>query len=174
MLYNYFKRVLSIIFLFTISMCNTSATFAAENKDNRSDVITSFYQLNEDVGVVEVISDKALSLTLSSSWVYKSYTVSRYFYLIESGETVANYSLEGTFRYDSKAGLAECRATQVTKSAEDGWLITGIGTDDNVSVNLGGAVGNFELYKKGVFNNTLNNTDEIRIWCDSNGKITTN
>lgn len=173
MLHSYLKRGFSIILLFTICMCNISTTAAAETKD-AAEVRTSINELNENVGVVEVISEKAFNSTLSSSWVYKSYTVSRYFYLIESGETVANYSLEATFRYDSTAGLAECRATQVTKSAEDGWIITGVGTDDNASGNLGGAVGNFELYKKGIFNNTLNNTDEIRIWCDSNGKISTN
>lgn len=55
------------------------------------------------------------------------------------------------------------------------WKVTGIATVDNPSDYLGGAVGNFTLYKKGLLGNwSENNSDEIRIWCDHKGVISTN
>lgn len=98
-----------------------------------------------------------------------------YFYLIDTGEKVANYSLTATFRYDG-ASLAECRGTQTdNESLNSSWKVTGIATVDNPSDYLGGAVGNFTLYKKGLLGNwSENNSDEIRIWCDHKGVISTN
>ena len=111
----------------------------------------------------------------TASWTYKDYTRSKYFYLIDTGEKVANYSLTATFRYDG-ASLAECRGTQTdNESLNSSWKVTGIATVDNPSDYLGGAVGNFTLYKKGLLGNwSENNSDEIRIWCDHKGVISTN
>ena len=74
------------------------------------------------------------------------------------------------------ASLAECRGTQTdNESLNSSWKVTGIATVDNPSDYLGGAVGNFTLYKKGLLGNwSENNSDEIRIWCDHKGVISTN
>lgn len=134
------------------------------------------YRVNDEIAVVETYYEvEYLPMSRSASWTYKDYTKSKYFYIIETGERVANYSLTATFRYDGEE-LAECRGTQTQyESLDNKWKIEGIATVDNAGEHLGGAVGNFTLYKKNFWGSWVeNNTDEVRIWCDHTGAISTN
>lgn len=105
----------------------------------------------------------------TSGYQYKNATHSKYFYIISTGEKVAEYTLTAYFRYDESAELAECRSTSTTGSSlVDGWSIQRASCVENVTAALGAGRGDYELYK----NNNLNTTDTIVIYCDHTGKIT--
>lgn len=176
------KRFLCII-IAIITLMSTATQISAIAADEVDDIEvisvsenTSTYMLSETIAVVESTKEVVYtSPARDASWTYKDYTHSKYYYIIETGERVTNYSLNASFRYDGES-LAECRGTQTSgESLNSKWKIEGIATIDNASEHLGGAVGNFTLYKKNILGIWVeNNTDEVRIWCDHEGNISTN
>ena len=170
-------------------LCTQISAYAAEAEPDVSAISnaeivsvseeSTTYIVNEEIAVIETVREveyvPVVQRASTASWTYKDYTRSKYLYIIDTVEKVANYSLTATCRYDG-ASLAECRGTQTdNESLNSSWKVTGIATVDNPSDYLGGAVGNFTLYKKGLLGNwSENNSDEIRIWCDHKGVISTN
>lgn len=184
-----FKKLLLTVLALSTVLCVQVNALAADIDLNSSEANTrvngeilsvsensTSYRLNDEIAVIDTFYEVEYLLpSRSASWTYKDYTRSKYFYVIETGEHVANYSLTASFRYDGEE-LAECRGTQTHKeSLNDSWKVEGIATVDNAGEHLGGAVGNFTLYKKNFWGSwEENNTDEIRIWCDHNGTISYN
>lgn len=183
-----YKKIIAICFSLVLILCTSVNAFAAElqldsavSDCTNCDIISISndyltYRINDEIAVVEMsrVVEYAPK-SLNASWTYTDYTRSKYFYIIETGERVANYSLTASFRYDGES-LAECRGTQThCESLNSKWKIEGIATISNAGTHLGGAVGNFTLSKKNIWGNWVeNNTDEVRIWCDYAGSISTN
>lgn len=186
---NVFKKIQLVVLALVTILCVQVNAFASDiglnslatNELVNGEIISisensMTYRVNDEIAVYETRYEvEYLPHSKSTSWSYKDYTSSKHFYIIETGERVANYSLTATFRYDDEE-LAECRGTQTQyESLDDSWKIEGIATIDNAGEHLGGAVGNFTLYKKNLWGSWVeNNTDEIRIWCDYTGNISTN
>lgn len=184
-----FKKLLLMILALSAVLCVQVNAFASEidlysseaNYHVNGEILSVSencisYRLNEEIAVIDTYYEVEYLLpSRSAAWIYKDHTRSKYFYVIETGERVANYSLTASFRYDGEE-LAECRGTQVHhESLDSSWKVEGIATIDNAGEYLGGAVGNFTLYKKNAEGSwEKNNTDEVRIWCDHNGAISYN
>ena len=112
------------------------------------------YDYESGIYSVSVLEVSVLDVRVrGSGYVYKSATHSKYFYIISSGEKVAEYTLTANFRYD-----------------KDNWTVSGASCVDNVTSALGAGRGDYSLY----YNGNINNTDTIVIYCDHNGVITKN
>lgn len=127
------------------------------------------YEYDADLMIVSVLEISNPYPIARAGYQYKDATYSKYFYIISTGEKVAEYSLTANFRYDTAAALAECRSTSTaSKSLKTGWTISRLSTVDNVSPALGAGRGDFTLY----YNGNEANTDSIVIYCDHKGTIT--
>ena len=168
------KKVITILALISMLFSVQTTTALAAGTDRTtcmlvSEMTTVDYDYTSDVYCVSVFSIYSMPTEKASGYQYKSATHSKYFYIISTGEKVAEYSLTANFRYDKDVEKAECRSTSTTgKSLVSGWTISRLSCVDNVSSALGAGRDDYSLYKDG----TLNNTDTIYIYCDHNGKIT--
>ncbi|MEN2465514.1 hypothetical protein [Ornithinibacillus sp. FSL M8-0202] len=100
---------------------------------------------------------------------YKSKTASGHFYLVDSGETVAEYGMDVTFFYDTSLNAVGVKGSNTwTLSKKSGWKVDDWDYTDTISNQYVAQVGIFGLSK----DNRHNNTAEIRVYCDHYGNIT--
>ncbi len=79
----------------------------------------SRYNINDTIAVVEKSYEiEYKPVSRNAAWTYKEYTHSKYFYIVESQENVADYSVTATFRYDGES-LAEYRDKKIGFSGEE-------------------------------------------------------
>ena len=106
------------------------------------------YDYESGIYSVSVLEVSVLDVRVrGSGYVYKSATHSKYFYIISSGEKVAEYTLTANFRYDKDNELAECRSTSYTaNSVVNKWTVSGASCVDNVTSALGAGRGDYSLY----------------------------
>ncbi len=168
------KKILSILTVIAIIFSiQSQSVFAIETEKTafilESQSTTVDYNHALDIYTVSVFSVYSSPVTKASGYQYKGATHSKYFYIVSSGEKVAEYTLTANFRYDKNAEKAECRSTSTTgNSLVNGWKISRTSCVDNISSSLGAGRGDYSLYQNG----TLNNTDSIYIYCDHKGNIT--
>lgn len=164
--------LIALVVLSLLPITNALASNITLSAYTSGDVSTIDYDYDYDsdlltISVFEIFTPYTIERI--AGYQYKSATHSKYFYIISTGEKVAEYSLTANFRYDTDAELAECRSTSTTGNSEKtGWSITRTSDIDNVNPALGAGRGDFTLF----YNSEVNNTDTIIIYCDHEGTIT--
>lgn len=120
---------------------------------------------NSEIGI-EIYAPKPIS---TFSYKETSASQSGRFYLKSDNSTLGEFKTTGEFTYDGTI----CNVTNCKNSiwnVADGWRVEDTASEKQTSPTLAKAVGEFSLYKEGLWGDTLSSSATITVSCNQNGK----
>lgn len=162
------------------TICNgydAATTWTVITSEETKSIITDNIDFNE-IGKQIIYLGRNIAFEYTSSesenvstraFSVKSGTMSGRFYLTDSDQTVARYSLAVTFRYNGSSVYANDEDIQVSYSAIPDWSVNGTYSKSSgygwISVDA-----SYQLYHNGNYNNDT----FLDMSCDAHGNITKN